>query len=218
MPTLLLIRHGENDVMHKRLAGRMPEVHLNAKGRRQAAELAEMLKHLPIKAIYSSPLERAVETAEPLAKALGLDVQLAPGLLEVDYGRWQGRTYKQLRRQKLWKTVQETPVDVRFPDGETLEEVQQRVLTQIEGLLGEDEVVACFAHGDIIRLAMVHYLNMEINSFQRLVIHPASVSAVHLGKAQPYVLCVNLVRGFELPKEKEEQPQKEAEEQKDGHV
>ena len=218
MPTLLLIRHGENDVMHKRLAGRMPEVHLNEKGRKQAVGLADLLKDLPIQAIYSSPLERAVETAQPLADVLGLEVRIAPGLLEVDYGRWQGRTYKQLRRLKLWETVQKTPVEVRFPDGESLEEVQQRVLAELEGLLGEDKVVACFAHGDIIRLAMVHYLNMEINSFQRLVIHPASVSAVHLGKEQPYVLCVNLVRGFDLPKEEKKESKRQARAQKDGRA
>lgn len=218
MPTLLLIRHGENDVMHKRLAGRMPEVHLNARGRKQAVALADMLKDVPINAIYSSPLERAVETAEPLATALGLTIEIAPGLLEVDYGRWQGRTYKQLRRQKLWKTVQESPEAVRFPDGESLVEVQQRVLAEIEGLFGQHEVIACFAHGDIIRLAMVHYLNMEINSFQRLVIQPASVSAVHLGKERPYVLCVNMVRGFSLPSEKEKKPPKGAKARTDGRV
>lgn len=208
MPTLLLIRHGENDLMHKRLAGRMPEVHLNARGRKQAVALADMLKDVPINAIYSSPLERAIETAEPLAAVLGLPIQIAPGLLEVDYGRWQGRTYKQLRRNKLWKTVQETPALVRFPDGESLVEVQQRVLAEIEGLADKHEVIACFAHGDVIKLAMAHYLNMEINSFQRLVIHPASVSAVHLSKERPYVLCLNMVRGFHLPGEKKEAPKK----------
>jgi probable phosphoglycerate mutase len=196
--------------MHKRLAGRMPQVHLNQKGRTQAEKLAQRLQHLPIRSIYSSPLERAVETAQPLASTLGLPVKIAPGLLEVDYGGWQGRSYKQLRRLKLWKTVQDSPADVRFPQGETLEEVQKRVLDEIECILTE-EVVACFTHGDVVRLAMDHYLGMTINSFQRLVIHPASVSAVHITPERPYVLCVNLVGELELPAEKKEQPQPEDE-------
>lgn len=191
--------------MHKRLAGRLPDVHLNARGQEQATRLADQLKNLPIGALYSSPLERAVETAQPLAAALGLPVQLAPGLLEVNYGQWQGRTYSSLRRLKLWKTVHETPAEVCFPDGETLVAVQQRAITQIESLLTAD-VVACFSHGDIIRLLMAHYLDMHINSFQRLVIFPASVSAVHLSEKRPVVLCVNQVSQFSLPSKEKKNP------------
>ena len=119
MPTLLLlIRHGENDVMYRRLAARLPDVHLNQRGREQAAALAQALTHAPIEAIYSSPLERAVETAQPLADARGLPVEIRSDLIEVNYGSWQGKTYAQLRRTNLWKTVHSTPSQVRFPDGE----------------------------------------------------------------------------------------------------
>ena len=91
MPTILLIRHGENDyVKQNRLAGRLPDVHLNERGRQQAQVVAEKLALAPIKAIYSSPLERAAETAAPLAEKLGLPVTLRPGLLESDIGEWQG--------------------------------------------------------------------------------------------------------------------------------
>src|SRR3954452_18283038 len=102
MTTILLIRHGENNMVGKRLAGRLPDVHLNDRGKQQAQQLAEALCKAPLKAIYSSPLERAVETAEPLAAELGLPVQIAPGLIELGYGDWQGKTLKQLSRLKLW--------------------------------------------------------------------------------------------------------------------
>jgi probable phosphoglycerate mutase len=199
--TLILIRHGENDVMRTRLAGRLPGVHLNERGRQQAVHLASRLQHLPITAIYSSPLERAVQTAEPLAAARRLPIQIATGLLEVDYGDWQGLTYRQLRRFKLWKVVQDTPAAVRFPGGETLAEVQQRVLAEIDCRLKDGGLIACVAHGDIVRLALVHYLGMEINHFQRLAVAPASVSIVSLHENRPLVWCVNSLASFDLPSE-----------------
>jgi probable phosphoglycerate mutase len=104
MPVLLLIRHGENDfVKQGRLPGLMPGIHLNKHGQAQAAALAESLKNLPIRAIYASPLERAMETAEPLAQALGLAIQLRPGLQDTDVGEWQGVQLKKLRKLPLWK-------------------------------------------------------------------------------------------------------------------
>ncbi|MCX7976426.1 MAG: histidine phosphatase family protein [Bellilinea sp.] len=213
MTLILLIRHGENDVMHRRLAGRLAGVHLNENGRKQAQALARALEHAPIEAVYSSPLERALETAQPLAETRGLTVQIRPALSEVDYGDWQGRTYKQLRRAKLWKTVQDNPASVRFPNGETLVEVQQRVIEELEHLArlhtppsqeGQQQppeaVIAAIAHGDIIRLALVHYLNMAINDFHRLTIFPASLSLIRLQPEQrPLVIHINQIAGFSWP-------------------
>lgn len=222
MTLILLIRHGENDVMHRRLAGRLPGVHLNENGRKQAQALARALEHAPIEAVYSSPLERALETAQPLAEARGLTVQIRPALSEVDYGDWQGRTYKQLRRAKLWKTVQDDPASVRFPNGETLVEVQQRVIVELEHLARlhtrppqEDQqqppeaVIAAVAHGDIIRLALAHYLNMTINDFHRLTIFPASLSLIRLQPEQrPLVIHINQIAGFNWPPPPAEKPRK----------
>src|SRR3972149_7837837 len=120
MPTLLLIRHGDNDYLVKNLLpGHIPGIHLNERGREQAAELAKTLGQLPVNAIYSSPLERAIETAEPLAKSLGLGIQIRPGLIDTDPGQWAGRSRKILSRTKLWKLIQNTPSQVQFPGGET---------------------------------------------------------------------------------------------------
>lgn len=194
MPVLLLIRHGQNDVMARALAGRMPGVHLNQVGRSQADQLAENLKLQPIRAIYSSPLERAMETAAPLAACLNLPIQVQDGLLEIDYGRWQGRTYKQLQHTKLWKILHQEPSRVRFPAGETLEEAQRRLVTSLENIAGwhtDQDLVACFTHADGIRLAVAHFLKLQLDDFHRLTIHPAGVSAILLGTGLPRLLYLN---------------------------
>ena len=201
MTTILLIRHGENDLVGKRLAGRLPNVHLNPHGRKQAVDIARALFNAPIKGIYSSPLERAVETAEPLAKVLGLPIHIAPGIIELHYGDWQGRTLRGLGRLKAWKTVQESPSKMRFPKGESFVEVQERAVAEIDRIVaahGERDMVACFSHGDIIRLLMAFYLSVPLDEFQRVAASPASISVVELGKGRPFVLHMNQVLNFEF--------------------
>ena len=188
MAVFLLIRHGENDFVGKRLAGHLPGVHLNEKGRQQAALIAQTLSKAPIKAVYSSPLERAVETATPLAQTLSLPVCIRPGLIEIDFGRWQGKTGKQMRRLKLWKVVQESPSQMRFPSGESFVEAQQRLCQEIEAIKGaheENDLVACFSHSDAISLVVTHYLGLPLDNFQRLSIGIASMTVLFLGKDGP---------------------------------
>jgi len=184
MPTILLIRHAENEYIAKgRLAGRLPGVHLNNKGRQQALALAEALAEAPIQTIYSSPLERCLETAQPLAEAMGLKVVPSESLLEVDFGEWQGKTFKQLRRRKLWKVVQNTPSRLEFPGGETFASAQMRIVQALETISQDHpskELVACFSHGDIIRLALAYYLGTPLDLFQRITVSPASISTLHL--------------------------------------
>ena len=110
MPIFLLIRHAETDYNKKsRIASRLPGVHLNQKGKQQAQLLADKLGKVPIKAIHSSPLERAIETAEPLARTLNLEIVPNPGLLESDCGEWQDKSVKKLQRQKIWQSIQQHP-------------------------------------------------------------------------------------------------------------
>ena len=207
MTLLLLIRHAENDVMYRRLAGRIPQVHLNAKGREQAARLAQALEKAPIQAVYSSPLERAVETAQPLAESRGLEVQIRPGLLEIDYGSWQGKTYAQLKRTKLWQTTHQTPSQVRFPNGEAFTEIQGRVIAEIESLTNgtpdapdEEKVIAVVSHGDIVRLALAHFLTISLDNYLRLYISPASLSIIRIPQqGNPQVVVVNQTAGYQWP-------------------
>ena len=184
MPVVLLIRHGENEYVKKgRLAGRKEGVHLNDKGRAQALALAEALANVPIKAVYSSPLERTMETAAPLAEIHKLQVIPRDGLLEVDYGIWQDKTLKQLARRKLWKTVQSAPAHMRFPGGESFGEAQLRIAEELTGLARthkKKDIIACIGHSDMIKLAAAYFLGLPLDLFQRLIVQPASVTTLHL--------------------------------------
>jgi probable phosphoglycerate mutase len=203
---LLLIRHAVNDVMKaKRLAGWMPDVHINEEGRQQAQALAERLCHLQIKAIYSSPLDRTRETAEPLAQALKLDVHVREGLGEVQYGEWTGRPLEELSKLDEWKIVQRYPSGMRFPGGETLRDMQQRVVNELDAIARDHprDIVAVFSHADVIKAALAHYMGMHLDLFQRIVIEPTSVSVVVLTKFGPAVVRVNDDGPLRLEPEKE---------------
>ena len=204
MPALLLIRHGENDfVKQGRLPGRMPGIHLNKHGQEQAAALAESLKNLPIRAIYASPLERAVETAEPLAQALGLAIQLRPGLQDTDVGEWQGLQLKKLRKLPLWKQVQGHPSEVRFPGGESFLELQQRQVKEIDLIRlahKPREMIAVVFHCDPIKLVLAHYIGLPLDGFQKFVVAPGSVSILMLGKTGGLLAALNLRPPFVLGK------------------
>ena len=196
MPVLLLIRHGENEYVKKgRLAGRLPGVHLNDTGRSQAQSLADRLAKAPIKAIYSSPLERALETAEPLAKTLNLETIPRPGFLETDYGEWQDQTLKSLRRLKLWRTVQHAPSLARFPGGESFAECQGRVCREIEWICSQHDskdLIACVFHADPIKLAIAFYIGLPLDHFQRLSSAPASITTLLIGEAGSQLVNLNV--------------------------
>lgn len=195
MPIVLLIRHGENEYVKKgRLAGRLPGVHLNEKGLAQAEAVAEKLKGAPLKAVYSSPMERAMETAAPIAAACDLEVIPRSGLLETDFGDWQNKTLKSLRRRKLWKIVQGAPSRMRFPGGESFAECQLRIINEIEDLCAQHkpkDLLACVFHSDPIKLAVAYYLGMPLDNFQRLFISPASITAVHISEAGAGLVAMN---------------------------
>lgn len=196
MTHLLLIRHGENEYTRAgKLAGWTKGVHLNEAGRKQAQALAERLGQAPIVAIYSSPLERARETAEPLARARGLKAQICAGLGEVRYGAWTGKSLKRLARTKLWQVVQRQPSAMEFPEGETLRAVQARAVEAVEEIArahAKDKgLVAAVSHGDVIKLVVAYYLGMPLDLFQRLVIGTASVTALQLGRGHPTLVKLN---------------------------
>jgi probable phosphoglycerate mutase len=184
MTTIYLIRHGENDfVKNKKLAGWLPDIHLNAQGQAQAKALAEILSQIKFKAIYASPLERTMETAEPIALAQDLSVHPLKSLGEVDVGRWQGQTLKSLKKRKLWPVVQHTPSMARFPEGESYPQAQARVIAQLDQLrekhTGKKTKIACITHADVIKIAVAHYIGLPLDLFQRLTIDPASISILH---------------------------------------
>jgi probable phosphoglycerate mutase len=194
MTLLFLIRHGENEYTRTgKLAGWTDGVNLNEAGQQQAQELVERLKGVPLKFIYSSPLQRAQETAAPLAAARGLAVTIEPGLGEVGYGEWTGKSLKRLARTKLWRVVQQQPSLMQFPGGETMRGAQIRFVDALERIAAAHPkaLVAAFAHSDPIKLAVAYYLGMPLDLFQRINVQTASVTILRLGQGQPSLVKLN---------------------------
>jgi len=196
MPVFMLIRHGENDYVKKgRLAGRLPGVHLNDVGRRQALAVADKIKGEPVKAIYSSPLERAMETAQPIAQALNLEITQRPGLTETDCGEWQDQKVKGLSRLKAWKTVQSSPAVFRFPGGESFFEGQLRIATELIELStchDPKDLVICVSHADPIKLAVAYFIGLPLDMFQRLNVSPGSMTTLYVGESGSRLLALNV--------------------------
>lgn len=195
MTSILLVRHGENAYTAEgRLAGHLP-VALNEHGTRQAELLATHLASLPIGAIYASPLLRTQQTATPLANKLNLPLHPLNGMQEVDFGAWQGRLLKELRREKSWKSVQNQPASFTFPGGESFLQAQTRAVSAIQALsakhAGKKELVAVFSHSDIIKLVLSFYLGQPLDLFQRIVIQTASISRLMLQDGACWVVSVN---------------------------
>ena len=193
MTTLFLIRHGLTAVTGSRLYGRTPGIHLDERGRRQAAALVERFDGVRLNALYSSPLERCLETLEPLAEARGLEIRASEALIEMDAGDWTGRTLPSLRRNKLWNTVQRNPSRFQFPKGESFVDAEARLLDEMERIVAGHPRgrIAVATHGDLVRVLISHYTGANLDQFQRVMADPASVSVVHLGDGVPRILLVN---------------------------
>jgi probable phosphoglycerate mutase len=193
MTTFLLVRHAANNFLGRALAGRLPGVHLNDEGRCQAAALADRLAKETIHALYTSPQERAVETAAPLARRLGLEPHGDDGLAEVDFGSWAGKTLAELDALPGWRRFHACRSCTCAPGGETMLECQARVVTFLGRLAAEhpNQTLALFSHADPIKAALCFYLGMPLDLCHRLEISPASVSVVRVGPDGPTVLAVN---------------------------
>jgi probable phosphomutase (TIGR03848 family) len=196
MRLLLLLRHAVTEQTGARLSGWMPGLHLSEAGLEQARGLAERLGPVPIDAVYASPLERCQETAAIVADAKGLKVGTVEEVGEVRYGDWTGRELKALAKEPLWKVVQATPSAARFPGGESIFEMQARAVLAIERLREghPGQTVAVCSHADVIKALACHYLGMHLDLVQRVVVSPASVTAIAFGPV-PYLVRLNDVGG-----------------------
>jgi probable phosphoglycerate mutase len=194
MTTLFLIRHASNDfVKDDKLAGWLPDVHINDEGNREAEQMAARMGKVKLDAIYSSPLERAVETAEYLARPRGLETQLREGLGEIHVGAWEDQKIKELSKTDEWRMYQIYPSGTRPPGGETGREMQVRTVNEVEAICAAhaDGNVAIVSHADTIKAIVAHYAGIHLDLFQRLVISPASVTVLWIGPWGPRVVRLN---------------------------
>lgn len=198
-PTLtLLVRHAETPSTGRLLPGRAPGLHLGDAGRRQAEALATRLGRLRrVVAVYTSPLDRARETAVPIARAFGLLPREEPDLTELDCGHWTGRRLSRLRRSPEWSAVEHHPASFRFPGGESFIEMQARVVTTLLRLVERHpgRTVVVVSHADPIKALLAHALGMPLDLFQRLAVAPGSVSAIAWTRAGPAVVALNSLDG-----------------------
>jgi probable phosphoglycerate mutase len=198
MTTFLLIRHGTTSWIGHALAGHIEGVGLNEGGLTEARQLAGRLRKWPIRAIYSSPLQRAVETATPLAEALGLPVQPRERLTEIRFGRWSGSRIADIETDERWSKFNGLRSLTRAPGGELMLEVQARMADELNELacLHPDHMVALFSHADVIRSAVLLCLGVPLDLFYRVEISPASVSILDFGPAGPVVRSLNMSDSF----------------------
>jgi len=192
--TVLLVRHGQTPTTGRVLPGRAPGLHLSDDGRKQADAAARRIGRLErVAAIYSSPLERARETALPIARARGLALHIERGLLELDIGRWTGLRLDRASRKPEWQTVQRYPSGFRFPDGESFTEMQARMTGALARIVERHrgDTVVAVSHADPIKAALAHALGMHLDLFQRLAIAPGSITTIAYGAGGPAVLGVN---------------------------
>jgi broad specificity phosphatase PhoE len=194
---IFIIRHGEADGVGLRLLGRTPGIHLTAKGRTQAWLLGRYLRGCDVAAIFTSPIERAAETASVIAEELGLVSISLPGITELEFGGWSGKSFEELSTLEEWMRFNCARADTCPPEGEDMRHVQIRAIAAISQLAiaYPGKIIAVVTHADVIRAVLAAWLPASLDEVWRIEIGIASVSAVELEGPWPKVLLVNGLSG-----------------------
>lgn len=193
--TYFLVRHATHERVGSVLCGRMPEVSLGPVGKVQAARLADRLARENIACILSSPLERARETAEPIASRLGQPVEVCEAITEIDFGAWTGRSFQSLDADEHWRSWNNSRSTSRPPEGEAMLGAQVRIVTAMEDLRMRypGHPVVLVSHCDVIKAALLYHLGLPIDSYHRFEIDPASISTLVVGEWGAKILALNEV-------------------------
>ncbi|MYG93926.1 MAG: phosphoglycerate mutase [Acidimicrobiia bacterium] len=194
--TVLFVRHGQTATTGSVLPGRAHGLHLNELGQKQAEQAATRILALGsnrIDAVYTSPMERAQETAAPIAKAVSKQVKVLQDLNECDFGQWTGRLLADLRRRRGWQQIQQSPSTFCFPKGESLLDMQSRINAAARWLTHNhpEGTVVAVSHADTIKAAVSHACGAHLDMFQRIVVSPCSINAIVYSNEHTQVLTVN---------------------------
>jgi len=191
--TVFLVRHGSTDHLGHVISGRMDGVALNDAGRREVAAVAGRLRHERIGALYTSPLQRTRETAEAIGDALGLEPQADAALAEIDFGDWTGARFADLDGDPAWRRWNDERSAARAPNGETMAEVQDRLVRWIEAARARhpEGRVCAVSHADVIKALVAHVLGFSLDRHGALEVGPGSVSVLCAGDWGMKVLSVN---------------------------
>jgi broad specificity phosphatase PhoE len=195
MATFYLIRHALTDVTGKAIAGPVPGLHLNEQGREQAFELARKLAQKGITRICSSPLDRARETAQPLADQLNMPVEILESLTDLFPGEWTGKTFQELQEDPRFRVFNDFRSGTRVPGGELMLEAQSRMVSELLALRDRHrgETIAVVSHADPIRAALAFFLGMPLDFYCRIEISPASYTRLELEDWGPLVSGINVI-------------------------
>jgi len=193
MTTFFLIRHASCSGLGQTLWGRTTDICLNEKGRLEAQRLADRFKGITLQAVYSSPLERALETAEAIARSMRLEVEKNSALNEIDFGEWTGKTFDELSSDERWRRFNTNRSMTTIPGGESFLQVQSRVVTELERLALQHPgaAVAIVSHADVIKAAVGYFAATPIDLLQRIEISPCSVSVVAVSKDSTKLWSIN---------------------------
>ncbi|MBI5879844.1 MAG: histidine phosphatase family protein [Chloroflexi bacterium] len=194
MTTFIFVRHATNDWVKKgKLPGWTEGIHLNDEGRKQAAAAAGRLKPVKLDGLFASHLERAQETAGYIADGRKLAVQVRENLADLKTGEWTGKSVKQASKHKLWAAIQTRPAHTRMPGGESFSEMQGRLVAELDDIARRHPrgTVAVVSHADAIKAIVAHYLRLDLDHFQRIVISPASLTVVQVDGGMARLLRLN---------------------------
>jgi broad specificity phosphatase PhoE len=201
MTTLILIRHGKISFPEGTIAGRLSGIVLSSAGRAEVEELARALATVPIRAIYTSPQQRAQETADILADHLQLTPKVDGAFDELDYGAWTGRTYVELSGDPTWDFFNRSRALATIPGGESMPEVELRTLAGIRRICGlhHGQLIGVVTHADVVRVILARCLGLSLDLAGRLEINHASVSVVAMEHPEYRVLMINSARLLRSP-------------------
>jgi broad specificity phosphatase PhoE len=193
MTTILLVRHAHVAVPHNILIGRNDDVGISRKGLQGAAALAKHLQRLPIASVWSSPLRRAIQTASVIGSGVGLAVQIAASLNEVNYGLWTGCSFEQLSDDLEWRRFNTARSRAHVPAGETIKGVERRIAAQLESWNRDcpANYIVAVTHAEIIRIAILRTLGLSTDCYWQLEISPCSVSVLNQEGERSRILCIN---------------------------
>jgi probable phosphoglycerate mutase len=193
--TFHLVRHAAHDRVGAVLCGRMPGVRLGALGRAQAQRLADRFARESIASVQTSPLERARETAEPIAMRLDRPLEMNDDLQEIAFGAWSGRSFEELDRNPAWRSWNTARSVHRPPGGETVLEAQGRIVAAMERLREayRDRAVVLVSHADVIKAALLYHLGLPVDAYARFDVDPASISTLAVGDWGAKVIRLNEV-------------------------
>jgi probable phosphoglycerate mutase len=193
MTTFFLIRHASCSGLGQTLWGRTPGICLNEKGQLQAQQLADRFKNINLNAIYSSPLDRALQTAAEIARSMKLEVKKSEAANEINFGEWTGKSFDCLSTDRRWRHFNNYRSMTMIPGGELFLEVQNRIVKEMETLAEQHGKarIAIVSHADVIRSAVAYFAATPIDLIDRFEISPCSVTVVALDEERACLLTVN---------------------------